>query len=157
MAERPLAAAVSDEGVDLQAQPHHPGLGRPLPGVVAAQIFNELDHHVWWLTWRRAVRQHPNKPRKWIKRRYFGKHNWFLDDHWVFGERVGEHARYLVRFSWRPIVRHQLIRPGASPDDPDLIEYWTARPKKHPLPLGDYNLALLAKQDGRARSAGSTF
>jgi RNA-directed DNA polymerase len=44
-------------------------------------------------------------------------------DHWVFGERVGDHARYLVKISWTPIVRHQLVRPGASPDDPDLIEY----------------------------------
>ncbi|MEQ4726269.1 group II intron reverse transcriptase/maturase [Nonomuraea sp. B19D2] len=123
-------------------------------GVVAAQIFNELDHHVWWLTWRWAVHQHPNKSKKWIKRRYFGKHNRFRDDHWVFGEQVGDHARYLVKFSWTPIVRHQLVRPGASPDDPDLIEYWAKRRRKVTPPLDDYNLALLTKQDGRCPLCG---
>jgi RNA-directed DNA polymerase len=118
-------------------------------GVVAAQIFNELDHYLWWLTWRWACHQHPNKPKKWIKRRYFGKFNKFRDDHWVFGERVGERTRHLVRFSWTPIVRHQLIRPGASPDDPDLTEYWAERRKKVKPPLDSYNLGLLTRQDGR--------
>jgi RNA-directed DNA polymerase len=126
-------------------------------GVVAARIFNELDHHVWWLTWRWAVRQHPGKPKKWIKRRYFGKHNRFRDDHWVFGERVGNHTRYLVKFSWTPIVRHQLIQPGASPDDPDLIEYWAKRRQKVKPPLDDYNLALLAKQGGRCPLCGENL
>jgi RNA-directed DNA polymerase len=124
-------------------------------GVVASAIFNELDHYVWWLTWRWANRQHPNKPKKWIKRRYFGKHHRFRDDHWVFGERVGNTTRYLVRFSWTPIVRHRLIRPGASPDDPDLIEHWASRRKKVKPPLDSYTLALLAKQDGRCPLCGN--
>jgi RNA-directed DNA polymerase len=79
-------------------------------GVVSSAIFGDLDHHLWWLTWRWAVHRHPNKPRKWIKRRYFGKFNKFRDDHWVFGERADGKARHLVRFSWTPIVRHRLVR-----------------------------------------------
>jgi hypothetical protein len=41
-------------------------------GVVSTQTFHTLDHYLWRLTYRWALRRHPNKPRKWIKARYFG-------------------------------------------------------------------------------------
>lgn len=128
-------------------------------GVVASKVFSALDHYVWWLTYRWARHSHPKKSKKWIVRRYFGRFNRFRNDRWVFGARDhlindrGDVA-FLVKFSWTTIVRHQLVTGGASPDDPDLTAYWNARRRKVPPPLDDYNLRLLAKQDGRCPLCG---
>lgn len=128
-------------------------------GVVSSKVFNTLDNHMWWLTWRWARHVHPTKPKKWIARRYFGRFNKFRNDRWVFGAR--DHAlngrgdvAHLIKFCWTSIVRHQLVAGRASPDDPGLVEYWAARRRKVKPPLDSYNLRLLAKQDGRCPLCG---
>jgi RNA-directed DNA polymerase len=123
-------------------------------GVVSSKVFATLDSHLWWLTYRWARHSHPNKPKKWIAARYFGRFNKFRNDRWVFGARdhvVNDHGAvaYLVKFSWTNIVRHQLVTGRASPDDPTLLDYWAARRRKVKPPLDSYNLNLLSKQDGR--------
>jgi RNA-directed DNA polymerase len=127
-------------------------------GVVSSKIFNALDAHMWWLVYQWARHGHSNKSKKWIVRRYFGKFNKARNDRWVFGDRDGATARgvipYLVKFSWTHIVRHQLVAGGASPDDPDLAEYWAERRKKVKPPLDNYNLRLLTWQDGRCPLCG---
>jgi RNA-directed DNA polymerase len=128
-------------------------------GVVSSKVFSALDHYVWWLTFRWARHSHPNKSKKWIARRYFDRFNKFRNDRWVFGARDhpindrGDIA-YLVKFSWTPIVRHQLVAGRASPDDPDLVDYWVKRRRKVPPPLDGYNLRLLTEQDGRCPLCG---
>ena len=128
-------------------------------GVVSSDLFAALDHYVWWLTYRWARRSHPNKSKTWIVRRYFGRFNKFRNNRWVFGARDhpindrGDVA-YLVKFAWTPIVRHQLVTGRASPDDPDLVDYWAARRRKVPPPLDGYNVRLLTKQDGRCPLCG---
>ena len=122
-------------------------------GVVSSKLFAALDNHMWWLTYRWARHSHPNKSKKWIARRYFGRFNKFRNDRWVFGARdhvVNDRGdvAFLVKFSWTAIVRHQLVAGGASPDDPNLVDYWAARRRKVKPPLDNYNLSLLAKQDG---------
>jgi RNA-directed DNA polymerase len=86
-------------------------------GVVSSKVFAALDNQLWWLTWRWARHSHPAKPKKWIARRYFGRFNKFRNDRWVFGAR--DHSMngrgdvaHLVKFSWTPIVRHQLSQAG---------------------------------------------
>jgi RNA-directed DNA polymerase len=122
-------------------------------GVVSSELFSALDHYVWWLTFRWARHSHPMKSKKWIVRRYFGRFNRFRNDRWVFGARDhvlndrGDVA-FLTKFSWIGIVRHQLVAGGASPDDPDLVDYWAARRRKVLPPLDSYNLRLLVEQDG---------
>jgi RNA-directed DNA polymerase len=127
-------------------------------GVVSSKIFNALDAHVWWLAYQWARHNHSNKSKKWVVHRYFGKFNKVRNDRWVFGDRSATTARgatpYLVKFSWTHIVRHQLVAGGASPDDPDLIEYWAKRRKKVKPPLDNYNLRLLTWQDGRCPLCG---
>lgn len=128
-------------------------------GVVSSELFSALDHYMWWLTFRWARHSHPMKSKKWIVRRYFGRFNRFRNDRWVFGVRDhvlndrGDVA-FLTKFSWTGIVRHQLVAGGASPDDPDLIDYWAARRRKVLPPLDSYNLRLLAEQDGRCPLCG---
>lgn len=53
---------------------------------------------------------------------YFGRFNTARQDRWVFGDR--ETGAYLVKFAWTKIIRHQLVKGTASPDDPALTDYW---------------------------------
>jgi pimeloyl-ACP methyl ester carboxylesterase len=128
-------------------------------GVVSSKVFSALDSYVWCLTFRWARRTHPNKPKKWIVRRYFGRFNRFRNDRWVFGARDrvlndrGDIA-FLTKFSWTKIVRHRLVAGGASKDDPDLTRYWAARRRKRLAPLDSYNLRLLVEQDGHCPLCG---
>ena len=57
----------------------------------------------------------------------------------MLGNRAGIDDRgnvpHLVKFAWTDIVRHQLVTGTASPDDPDLIDYW-ARRRRRVKPAG---------------------
>lgn len=47
--------------------------------VVAKVTFSRVDSMVWSMLWRWAVRRHPNKGRRWVKKKYFksqGTRNW---------------------------------------------------------------------------------
>lgn len=124
-------------------------------GAVSSNVFRSLDHYMWQLTFGWARRTHPNKPGKWIARRYYGRFNKFRNDRWVFGDpgtpsnRARDNTACLVKFSWTPIVRHTLVTGRASPDDPDLTGYWAARRRRVTPALDSYNLRLLARQDSR--------
>jgi RNA-directed DNA polymerase len=121
--------------------------------VVSKEIFSALDHYVWRLTYRWALRAHPNKPKRWVTARYFGSFHPARRDRWVFGDR--DSGRYLVKFSWTPIVRHRLVAGGASPDDPALASYWSIRRRRGRPPLGPFFLRLLQSQKGRCPGCGS--
>jgi RNA-directed DNA polymerase len=83
--------------------------------VVSKEIFSALDHYTWRLTYRWARRAHPNKGKRWAAARYFGAFHPARRDRWVFGHR--DSGRYLVKFSWTPVVRHILVKDRASTDD----------------------------------------
>jgi RNA-directed DNA polymerase len=119
---------------------------------VSKEIFSALDHHVWQLTYRWALRAHPNKPKRWVKDRYFGAFHPARRDRWVFGDR--DSGRYLAKFSWTPIVRHRLVTGGASPDDPALASYWAKRRRRGKPPLGPFLLRLIQSQKGRCPGCG---
>jgi RNA-directed DNA polymerase len=95
---------------------------------VSARVFNELDSHVWKLTYKWAKFTHPHKGKRWITSRYFGAFNSSRRDRWVFGDR--DSGAYLVKFAWTTITRHTLVKGWASPDDPALIDYWAARRRR---------------------------
>ena len=116
--------------------------------VVSSEIFTALDNQMWALAYKWAKHSHPNKPKHWISAKYFGRFNQARQDRWVFGDR--DSGAYLVKFSWTKIVRHQLVKGTASPDDPDLATYWARRRSKGPpLPVDKTTQQLLRKQDGR--------
>ncbi|WP_018790473.1 group II intron reverse transcriptase/maturase [Salinispora arenicola] len=115
--------------------------------VVSSRVFAGLDDYLWWLTYRWARRRHPNKPRRWVKARYFGTFNPFRNDRWVFGDR--DTGFYLRRFTWTKIVRHQLVTGRASPDDPAQAAYWASRRRRRTPPLDGATLRLIQAQHGR--------
>jgi len=65
------------------------------------------------------------------------------------GVRRPQQRAYLHKFSWTSIVRHQIVDGTASPDDPALVDYWTKRRRKTPLPIDKTSRWLLKAQDGR--------
>jgi RNA-directed DNA polymerase len=107
----------------------------------ASEVFKGLDTWMHRRAKRYARHTHPRKPWKWIKARYWGKLNPERNDRWVFGDKRS--GAYLLKFRWFKIVRHAMVRGTASPDDPDLREYWWERRKvniRH-LTAGDVELA----------------
>jgi hypothetical protein len=121
--------------------------------VVSSEIFTKLDHYLWKLTYKWAKHSHPNKPTRWIIRRYFGKFSKSRQDQWVFGDRGS--GAYLLRFAWTKIVRHQMVNGTSSRDDPALASYWTARRRRGiPRPMGTASLRLLESQHGRCPLCG---
>ena len=119
---------------------------------VSARVFNELDNHVWKLTYKWAKFTHPHKSKHWIIARYFGAFNSTRRDRWVFGDR--DSGAYLLKFAWTKITRHTLVKGGASPDDPALAGYWAARRHRGRPPLGRARLRLLQRQRGRCPLCG---
>ena len=103
----------------------------------------------------------PNAPTPTSRRggssdRYFGRFNKFRNDKWVFGNRAGvdEHGSvpHLIKFAWTAIVRHQMVTGTASPDDPDLVDYWASPAATGQTPAGQLQPAP-AHQAGRSLSA----
>jgi RNA-directed DNA polymerase len=122
-------------------------------GVVSSHAFSALDDYMWRLTYKWALFTHPNKPRSWIIPRYFGQFNKSRRDRWVFGDR--DSGAYMQKFAWTRIVRHPMVKSGASPDDPALAEYWAERRRKAPpLSIDKTNLRLFEAQHGRCRVCG---
>ncbi|MEU6722057.1 group II intron maturase-specific domain-containing protein, partial [Nonomuraea sp. NPDC046802] len=116
-------------------------------GVVSSGTFSSLDNYLWVLCYKWATFRHASKPKKWIVARYFGKHNKFRNDRWVFSDAAS--GTYLAKPSWTGIVRHTMVKGAASPDDPALAEYWANRRRRVTPPLDSYTIRLLAKQGGR--------
>src|SRR5437899_3360638 len=105
-----------------------------------------------WLA-PRGLSFNEDKTRHWVAARYFGAFNRARKDRWVFGDSAT--GAYLSKCSWTKIVRHVLVRTGASPDDPALAGYWADRRRKRkPPPLDGHTLKLLKAQDDRCPACG---
>jgi RNA-directed DNA polymerase len=123
--------------------------------VVSSRVFHALTDYLWKLTYKWACWSHPNKPKHWIADQYFRKFNKFRNDRWVFGDR--DTGAYLPKPAWTDIVRHTLVKGGASPDDPNLAGYWAQRRQKIKPPLDSYTVRLLSRQDGRCSLCGENL
>ena len=120
---------------------------------VSSEIFRALDHYLWKLTYKWAKHSHPNKPVRWIVRRYFGKFCKSRNDQWVFGDR--DSGAYMLRFAWTKIIRHQMVAGTASCDDPALASYWADRRHRGiPRQLDIATLRLLQAQNGACPLCG---
>ncbi|MGZ6693923.1 MAG: group II intron maturase-specific domain-containing protein, partial [Solirubrobacteraceae bacterium] len=122
---------------------------------VAAETFGTLDSYLWQLTWKWAKRSHSTKPAYWVLARYFGTFNKARHDRWVFGDRTN--GSYLHRFAWTHIVRHEIVKHRASPDDPELADYWARRRTKAPLPINLTAMRLYRAQNGRCAICKTTL
>jgi RNA-directed DNA polymerase len=96
--------------------------------VASKQTFAKIDHAVFWAVWRWCLRRHPNKPRHWVKARYFpqvGCRRWnFSGKLSIRGE---DRTVRLYLLSGTPIRRHDKIRGDANPYDPAWEQYFERR------------------------------
>jgi RNA-directed DNA polymerase len=113
---------------------------------VSSRVFRALDNYLWRLTYKWACWSHSSKPKGWIAGRYFRKFEKFRNDRWVFGDK--DTGAYLPRLAWTDIVRHTLVKGGASPDDPALAGYLAQRRQKVKPPLDSYTVRLAAQRRG---------
>jgi RNA-directed DNA polymerase len=123
--------------------------------VVSTRVFSALTEYLWKLTCKWARWSHQNKSGHWIAGQYFRKFNKFRNDRWVFGDRAT--GAYLPKPAWTDIVRHTLVKGGASPDDPALAGYWAQRRQKVKPPLDSHTVLLLSRQDGRCSLCGENL
>ena len=104
------------------------GKANYLKKYVSSEAFGRLDDYLFKRSVRFVKRTHPNKNKKWMQNKYWGRLNLRRKDNWVFGEK--DSGNYMLKFSWTKIERHSLVSKRASPDDPSLKEYWAKRNKK---------------------------
>lgn len=97
--------------------------------VCSKETFSYIDHNIFKAIWSWAVRRHPNKGVRWVKRKYFR-----IDKsrHWVFSaaskNKYGKNIWVdLVKASKIPIRRHTKIRSAATPYDPEYHKYLEKR------------------------------
>ena len=111
--------------------------------VVSARVFHALTHYLWKLAYKWACWSHPNKPKRWITQRYFGKFDKFRNDRWVFGDR--DTGAYLPKPAWTDITRHPKTLRGRINehlDSPDACHSFTPLRSRrllrcsHPFPGG---------------------
>ncbi|WP_269593433.1 group II intron maturase-specific domain-containing protein [Nitrococcus mobilis] len=96
------------------------GWGSYYRHVVSKQVFSDIDHAIWRMTWNWAKRRHPQKGQRWIKDRYFAHRD---GRDWVFTDG----SDTLFQMASIPIRRHVKIRGQANPYDPDWAAYFRRR------------------------------
>ncbi len=97
--------------------------------VVSKKAFKKIDHAIFTAIWHWCCRRHPNKGRRWIKKKYFKSIN---NRKWVFyGTTKGRGGRnqemILFSASQVPIKRHTKVRSSANPYDPKWESYFEKR------------------------------
>ena len=95
---------------------------------VAKDTFQKVDHFIWEQLWKWACRRHPNKSRRWVKKRYFIRDG---GRDWTFSAKIdkegAERRIFLVHAGKTPIRRHRKIRSDANPFDPAWSGYFEDR------------------------------
>jgi RNA-directed DNA polymerase len=92
--------------------------------MVSKKIFTKVDHEICKTLKKWGIRRHPNKPKRWIVKKYFKT---IEGDHWRFyGENKGKEA-VLIKASHFPIRRHIKIKSQANPFDPSWEMYFEER------------------------------
>jgi len=87
---------------------------------MASRTFAKMDHRIYRALMRWAIRRHPNKGRRWIRKRYFRS---TATRDWVFATKNWE----LTRLSAYKVKRHVKIKADCNPYDPEWEEYFDDR------------------------------
>ncbi len=124
-----LNATVKTESLIYLLNPKIRGFANYYRNVCSKQTFQYIDHFIFKSIWRWAVRRHPAKGAKWVKRKYF---RYDKSRHWVFSSKVKnkeEKSFYidLLEAKQTTIKRHIKIRAEAIPYNPIYHEYLDKR------------------------------
>lgn len=97
--------------------------------VCSKKTFEYLDHILFDILWQWAKRRHTNKSSAWVRNKYFRTKEYC---NWVFTTKVkpAEGKPYmldLINPAKVKIKRHIMIRPEATPYDPQFKDYFIKR------------------------------
>ena len=94
---------------------------------VSKWAFNQMDRHVFYVTYRFLKKMHRKKANKWIRQRYYRKdYRNISKDKWILSSPNMKKLQ-LIKMSWTPIKRHRMICYKATPYDSNLEEYFDKR------------------------------
>lgn len=121
--------------------------------IVAKETFSRVDHALFRMLWRWALRRHRNKGCRWIRDRYFrtqpgpaGGRNWVFFGEVVDGKQQVQTLTLRAAADTK-IRRHVKLRGEVNPYDPRWHVYLASRhrrapkptapdwPQTHPLPM----------------------
>jgi RNA-directed DNA polymerase len=122
------ALGLSQEALLRQLNPLLRGWANYFRNGAAKRTFAKLDYHVFRILWCWINRRHPDKSRRWKKRKYFsaaGEGGGFS----VQVLQAGGESRVLklYRMASTRIERHLKVRGAANPFDPRYTEYFEQR------------------------------
>jgi RNA-directed DNA polymerase len=111
---------------------------------VSKDVFGYVDHELWSAIWNWCLRRHPNKSKRWVKRKYYRSTR---QSGWTFstlttGRNGQQKCLQLYSLSRIPIQRHVKVKGTASPDDPALADYWKHRRTRYGKTFWDYGSKL---------------
>jgi len=89
----------------------------------SSRAFNRVGSHLWRMLWHWARRRHPNKPKRWLYRRYWKQVG---QRRWVFGDKDVT----LRHPADTHITRWVKVRGRSSPYDPAQRDYWAGRQRR---------------------------
>jgi len=100
---------------------------------VSKRVFSYVDHQIWKALWKWSLRRHPNKGKRWVANRYFKTIN---GRKWNFAATVKDRRGKwtTITLLYLPTVaiqRHVKVKGTASPDDPELKDYWQQRQTRY--------------------------
>lgn len=106
------------------------GIGNYWSSQVAKETYGNLDRYIWIKVRKHLKILHPNKPFKWIYKKYFkADYTGVSKDKWILTD-PHDNKTQLFKMSWIPIVRHTVVKHRNSPDDSSLKEYFEVRDNK---------------------------
>jgi RNA-directed DNA polymerase len=97
--------------------------------VASKETFSKVDHAIFCTVWQWAKRRHPNKPIKWIRKKYFqsiGGQNWIFHGE-ILGQGGTVQPIRLFKEKSVRIERHIKIQNEANPYDPEWETYFEKR------------------------------
>ena len=118
------------------------------------RTFSALDHWMWIRQARYLARKHPEKHWWWRIKHYFGSVSG-RRDRWVFMDKTS--TKFLWKHAWTEIKRHALVKGNASPDNPELRNYWQKRKAKKSSFLHGIKPILEKRQKGLCLICGETL
>jgi RNA-directed DNA polymerase len=97
--------------------------------VVSARTFSDVKDAIFHALWQWAKRRHPNKGKRWVKRKYFqstATRQWEFFGH-IAGRNGTTQIIRLFDAAQVPIQRHIKVRSATNPYDPHWAGYFAQR------------------------------
>jgi RNA-directed DNA polymerase len=108
-------------------------------GAVSSKIFQKLEYYIFWKLRRWISKTHPNKSFSWRDCHYWANHPTYPGSQWSFVDKPT--GMVLYRIGYTRIQRHILIQGNASPDNPELQDYFKQRARQSSH-VGEYPQAV---------------